>query len=308
VYYRGLYHFFYQYNPKGAVWGNIAWGHAVSQDLVRWRHLPLAMVPDHWYDINGVLTGSITILPNGTVVLLYTGNTNTLEQVQCLALPADPSDPLLRSWIKHPANPVIFRPPGVGKKDFRDPTTAWFDKSDNTWRTLIGSKDDHGHAGIAIMYKTKDFVKYERIPGVVHRVEGTGMWECVDLYHVGAGNNSSGEPLYVMKASMDDERHDYYALGTYNAPANTWTPMDPEADVGIGLRYNWGKFFASTTFYDPVKRRRVLWGYVGETDSTPTDAIKGWSSVQVIGIRHHCLTKISLCDVNVHPDRGTYRA
>ncbi|KAM0888577.1 hypothetical protein ACQ4PT_028268 [Festuca glaucescens] len=282
VYYRGRYHFFYQYNPKGAVWGNIAWGHAVSRDLVRWRHLPLAMVPDHWYDINGVLTGSITILPNGTVVLLYTGNTDTLAQVQCLALPADPSDPLLRSWTKHPANPVILPPPGIGKKDFRDPTTAWFDKSNHTWRTLIGSKDDHGHAGIAIMYKTKDFVKYERIPGVVHRVEGTGMWECVDLYHVGGGNNSSGKPLYVMKASLDDERHDYYALGTYNTVANTWTPMDPEVDVGIGLRYNWGKFFASTTFYDPVKRRRVLWGYVGETDLNTTDAIKGWASVQAI--------------------------
>ncbi|KAM0890409.1 hypothetical protein ACQ4PT_027053 [Festuca glaucescens] len=189
------------------------------------------MVPDHWYDINGVLTGSITLLPDGTVILLYTGNTDTKAQVQFLALPADPTDPLLRNWTKHPANPVILHPPGVGKKDFRDPTTAWFDKSDHTWRTLIGSKDNHGHAGIAIMYKTKDFAKYERIPRLVHRVEGTGMWECVDLYHVGSGNKSSGEPLYVMKASMDDERHDYYALGTYNAAANTWTPMDPEADA-----------------------------------------------------------------------------
>ncbi|CAM0870595.1 unnamed protein product [Alopecurus aequalis] len=282
VYYRGWYHLFYQYNPKGSVWGNISWGHVVSRDLVHWRNLPIAMVPDRWYDINGVLTGSITVLPNGTALVLYTGNTDTFAQVQCLALPADPTDPLLRTWTKHPANPVLLPPIGIGKKDFRDPLTAWFDETDQTWRTIIGSKDDNGHAGIAIMYKTKDFVKFEKVPGVVHRVEGTGMWECVDFYPVDGENNSSEEVLYVMKASMDDERHDYYALGTYNSTANTWTPMDPEADVGIGLRYSWGKFFASTTFYDPVKRRRVLWGYVGETDSMRSDAAKGWASVQAI--------------------------
>nr|XP_020174832.2 sucrose:sucrose 1-fructosyltransferase-like isoform X2 [Aegilops tauschii subsp. strangulata] len=282
MYYRGWYHFFYQYNPEGVTWGNISWGHAVSRDMVHWHHLPLAMVPDRWYDINGVLTGSATILPDGNVVLLYTGNTDTLAQVQCVAEPADPHDPLLRTWIKHPANPVLFPPPGTYKKDFRDPMTAWFDKSDNTWRTMIGSKDNNGHAGIALMYKTKDFVKFELIPRPVHRVEGTGMWECVDFYPVRGNSNSSQEELYVLKASMDDERHDYYALGKYDAVTNTWTPLDPEADVGIGLRYNWGKLFASTTFYDPAKRRRVMWAYVGETDSNRTDLAKGWANLQAI--------------------------
>jgi len=30
-----------------------------------------------------------------------------------------------------------------------------------------------------------------------------------------------------------------------------------------------------------VLRRRVLWGWVGETDSERADILKGWSSVQV---------------------------
>ncbi|KAM3196866.1 hypothetical protein ACQJBY_072514 [Aegilops geniculata] len=282
MYYRGLYHFFYQYNPKGVVWNKIAWGHAVSSDLVHWRHLPVAMVPDQWYDINGVLTGSATMLPNGTVILLYTGNSDTFAQVQCLAFPADPQDPLLRTWSKHPANPVIYPPPGIGDRDFRDPMAAWFDKSDSTWRTIIGSKDDHGHAGIALMYKTKDFIKYELIQDPVHRVEGTGMWECIDLYPISGGSNSSEEVIHVMKASVNDEWHDYYALGRFDVEANRWTPLDPETDVGIGMRVDWGKFYASTSFYDPVKQRRVSWGFVGETDSPNTDIAKGWASLQGI--------------------------
>uniref|UniRef100_A0ACD5XX68 Uncharacterized protein n=1 Tax=Avena sativa TaxID=4498 RepID=A0ACD5XX68_AVESA len=280
VYYRGWYHLFYQYNPEGAVWGNIAWGHAVSRDLVHWRHLPLAMVPDQWYDINGVWTGSATVFPDGSLNMLYTGSTNASVQVQCLALPEDPNDSLLRNWTKHEANPILLPPPGIGDKDFRDPTTAWFDESDGTWRTVIGSKDNNGHAGIAMVYKTKDFISYELIPGLLHRVDGTGMWECIDFYPVSGKNGS--EELYVIKESSDDDRHDWYALGRYDAKANTFTPIDTENDLGIGLRYDWGKFYASKTFYDPAKERRVLWSWIGETDSERADVAKGWASLMSI--------------------------
>ncbi|CAM0912337.1 unnamed protein product [Alopecurus aequalis] len=284
VYYRGYYHLFYQYNPKGVAWDNgMEWGHVVSRDLVHWRLLPLAMLPDHWYDIKGVLSGSITMLSNGSLIMMYTGVTNATAEieVQCLAVPADPNDPLLREWTKHPANPVLSHPVGIKDMDFRDPTTAWFDESDATWRTLIGSKDDKqgSHAGIAFMFKTKNFLSFERVPGILHRVEGTGMWECIDFYPVG---NSSSEVLYVIKASMDDERHDYYSLGRYDAAANTWTPLDSELDLGIGLRYDWGKLYASTSFYDPAKKRRIMLGYVGEVDSARSDVAKGWASIQSI--------------------------
>lgn len=81
LFYKGWYHIFYQYNPESAVWGNIAWGHAVSEDMIHWLHLPSAMEPDNWFDANGVWTGSATILPDGQIVMLYTGSTDKNVQV-----------------------------------------------------------------------------------------------------------------------------------------------------------------------------------------------------------------------------------
>lgn len=283
MFYKGWYHFFYQYNPNGAVWGDIVWGHAVSKDLIHWLHLPLAMVADQWYDMNGVWTGSATLLPDGQVIMLYTGSTNESIQVQNLAYPANLSDPLLVNWVKYSGNPVLRPPPGIGFKDFRDPTTAWY-TSDGNWNIAIGSRVNN--TGITLIYHTKDFKNYELLDGMLHAVPGTGMWECVDFYPVskiatkGLDTSANGpEVKHVVKTSLDEDRRDYYALGTYDEKNARWVPDN--ARIDIDLRYDYGIFYASKTFYDLHKGRRVLWGWVQESDSEIADVKKGWASVQV---------------------------
>ncbi|CAK9225232.1 hypothetical protein BDL97_04G144900 [Sphagnum fallax] len=100
MYYKGYYHLFYQYNPDAAVWGHIAWGHAVSTALMHWLYLENALEPDQWYDDMGVWSGSATNGPDDVPFILYTGGSNETghcnEQMQNMAVPADPEDPLLR--------------------------------------------------------------------------------------------------------------------------------------------------------------------------------------------------------------------
>src|SRR5690242_220623 len=45
IFWNGLYHMFFQYNPNAAVWGDMHWNHAVSEDMIHWRHLPIALAP-----------------------------------------------------------------------------------------------------------------------------------------------------------------------------------------------------------------------------------------------------------------------
>ncbi|KAJ7516157.1 hypothetical protein O6H91_22G045200 [Diphasiastrum complanatum] len=288
MFYRGYYHFFYQYNPDAAVWGNITWGHSVSTDLIHWQPLNLALVPDHWYDAEGVWSGSATVFPDGKPVILYTGSSNESVQLQNMAVPEDLSDPLLRKWVKVPQNPMLVPPPGIGYTDFRDPTTAWLE-SDGLWRISIGAKE--GTTGVALVYKSSDFLDWSLQSNFLHEVAGTGMWECVDFYPVSLTDKNGLDTSkvqvnqlmkYVLKASLDNNKHDYYTLGTYSTDFKSFIPDDPTKDIGLGLRYDYGKFYASKTFYDPVQERRILWGWVNESDSELDDINKGWASVQTI--------------------------
>ena len=68
-FYNGKYHLFYQYYPYNAKWGLMHWGHAVSEDLLHWEYLPVAMAPDTPYDGAGCFSGSANVPVSGELTL-----------------------------------------------------------------------------------------------------------------------------------------------------------------------------------------------------------------------------------------------
>ena len=104
----GRLHLFYQYNPYSVCWDAMHWGHAKTEDFIRWEYLPAALAPDEKYDEIGVFSGS-AIEADGKHVLLYTGvselenadGKKEIRQVQCLA-EGDGTD-----YEMIPENPVI---------------------------------------------------------------------------------------------------------------------------------------------------------------------------------------------------------
>lgn len=276
MFHNGVYHLFYQYNPYAAVWGNISWGHSVSYNLVDWIHLEPAINPSEAYDIKGCWSGSATALAGGSKpVILYTGENLLGQQVQNLAMPKDLSDPLLREWVKSSHNPLMIPVDGIDPNLFRDPTTAW-QKSDGTWRVLVGSEID-GH-GAALLYSSRDFITWERGRRPLHSSSRTGMWECPDFYPV--STNADGVDVrHVLKASFND--HDYYIVGIYDSRTDGFSVDVDFMDDMVQLRYDYGVFYASKSFFDGGKNRRVLWGWVTEADSQEDDIERGWSGLQV---------------------------
>ncbi|KAA8518559.1 hypothetical protein F0562_016033 [Nyssa sinensis] len=285
--YKGVYHLFYQYNPKGAVWGNIVWAHSVSTDMINWKKLEPAIYPSKPFDNFGCWSGSATILPDDKPIILYTGIVDQINtQVQNYAVPKNYSDPYLREWIKPDNNPVVVAGPEVNKTAFRDPTTAWYGK-DGQWRMLVGSR--RRDIGIAYLYKSKDFMKWTKVQHPIHSVEGTGMWECPDFYPVslrgenGLDTSIIGKNIkHVLKVSLDATRFEYYTIGKYYPEKDIYVPDNKSMDNWNGLRYDYGNFYASKTFFDSGKQRRILWGWANESDTANEDVAKGWAGIQAI--------------------------
>ncbi|CAI9099233.1 OLC1v1036018C1 [Oldenlandia corymbosa var. corymbosa] len=225
--------------------------------------------------------------PNdGTPAILYTGVDSQSREVQNLAIAKNPSDPYLREWIKSHHNPLMVPVDGIGTRFFRDPTTAW-QGPDGKWRVIIGS-EINGH-GTALLYQSDDFVTWSKSPKPLHFSDATKIWECPDFYPVSV-NGTNGldtsvmdtNTKHVLKASinMDDYMRDSYVIGTYEPETDEFVVDVHFKDKSVDLRYDYGVFYASKTFYDSLKGRRVMWGWVLEADNKLDDINKGWAGLQ----------------------------
>ncbi|KAJ1287240.1 hypothetical protein BS78_03G415900 [Paspalum vaginatum] len=286
MYYNGIYHQFYQYNPNGSLWGNIVWGHSVSTDLINWIRLDPAIERTSPSDINGCWTGSTTILKGRQPAIIYTGADTQMRQVQNIVFPKNVSDPYLREWIKPDNNPLI-QPIGQGlnSKQFRDPTTGWIGP-DGLWRIAVGA-ELNGYSA-ALLYKSEDFVHWTRVDHPLYSSNASTMWECPDFFAVLPGKNSGLDlsvaipdgAKHVLKMSLDN--CDKYMIGVYDLKNDAFVPDTLLEDRRLWSRIDYGNYYASKSFFDSKKGRRIIWGWTNETDSSSDDVAKGWAGIHAI--------------------------
>ena len=177
LFWKGKYHIFYQHNPYAPKCDPNHWGHALSEDLVHWTHLPIALAPTPDGPDNVAAGTGCAVDNSGVPTIIYTGFPS---QVQCIATSNDD----MITWKKHDGNPVLDSPPkGLEVVGFRDPC-VWKEKDD--CYMLIGS-GIKGIGGTCLLYRSKDLIDWEYLhPLCIGDGKSTGdMWECPDFFPLG---------------------------------------------------------------------------------------------------------------------------
>jgi beta-fructofuranosidase len=274
IFWNGQYHVFYQYNPGAAVWGDMHWAHAVSPDMVQWKHLPVALAPTPGGpDQDGCFSGS-AVDNGGTPTIIYTGvrnvapeqatlrdGTHNFLETQCFATSLDP---LLKTWQKLPG-PVLL-PPGDPKlTGFRDPC-LW--REAGTWYMGIGS-GQRGAGGRVLLYRSRDLRNWEYLHPMASGkgngkqtadfVDSGEMWECPDFFPLGKKR--------VLLYST--ERKVFWETGEFD-----------RKDL-VFHSENRG-YLDSGFFYAPKSQtdsegQRILWGWIPETRPEAEFSAAGWA-------------------------------
>lgn len=262
IHWQGNYHLFYQYNPNGAFWGTMHWGHAMSPDLIHWTNMPVALAPDpDGPDRDGCFSGVAVNVGDG-VTLVYTGVEGDC-QLPCLAMSSDDD---LATWTKYEGNPVIAAAPNDPHTTiFRD-HSVW--KDNDAWYQVIGSGIE-GVGGAALLYRSPDLIDWEYLgpllvenPAEIAPEWKTTGWECPDFFPLGN--------RHVLTLSLWDEHPiavGYYA-GMY--AGHRFVP-DRHGSIDGG-----GSFYAPQSFTDDGGRR-IMFGWLREECPAEMQLAHGWS-------------------------------
>ncbi|MBQ9198198.1 MAG: glycoside hydrolase family 32 protein [Clostridia bacterium] len=252
-YYKGQYHLFYQYHPYSLVWGPMHWGHAVSCDLLHWTYMPCALAPDTAADAGGCFSGSAVPLPDGRLMLCYTGvqpaGTFRREtQAQCVAV-GDGTD-----FEKSLLNPVVRHahlPEGYSEFDFRDPK-IWLEP-DGSFRMVAGNRQRE-RQGAILMFKSADGLSWQFVGEIDSSHEEYGrMWECPDFFEL------DGKRVLIVSPQEMHAREEFHAgygtvalLGQFDENACRFL-RESVQPVDHGLN-----FYAPQTVLSPDGRRIMI--------------------------------------------------
>lgn len=242
VYYKGLYHLFFQHNPNSSVWGPMHWGHATSTDLIHWNRQPIKIFPD---SLGTIFSGSAVLDRNNTsgfgrngklpLVAIFTQHDEKGEkqgrndfQNQSLAYSLDNG----KTWIKYKGNPVLRNP---GYHDFRDPKVMWHEAT-KRWIMSLAAGDR------IFFYSSPDLRNWKKESefGADAGAHG-GVWECPDLFSM----EYNGKLVWVLIVNINPGGPNQgsatqYFLGDFDgkkfSPLTThtkWLDYGPDEYAGV---------------------------------------------------------------------------
>lgn len=241
VYFNGEYHLFYQHNPYGRGWGNMTWGHAVSKDLVHWKHLDDAIHPDQGGPIfsGGAVVDSSNTSGLGTdgkpaMVMFHTGARGWGQYM---------------SWTTDGQSFQTLDHAVVARinKDNRDPKVIWHEPT-KKWVMVMwverGNNEQHSMQFLTSP-DLKNWIKASTVMGGIGN--DRYLFECPEFYELPV--EGTGIKKWVLTGANTQ-----YAIGTFDG--TTFTPEQERLQQQHGR-----DFYAPQTFSNQPDGRRIEIGW-----------------------------------------------
>jgi sucrose-6-phosphate hydrolase SacC (GH32 family) len=295
-FHNGRYHLSFQKNPFGPFWHQIHWGHWVSDDMVHWRELAMALAPTDGGlvtgDIrptspayanavapDGMWSGSATLDAAGHPVLFFTAGNDSKSPSQAvgLARPADLADPDLRDWKIHPST-VIEQAAGQGLRgEFRDPF-VFFDPTVKKYFALVASGT--ARSGTALVYESANLVDWVArgplfdIDGRLYPQTGT-VWELPVFLPVGRDAQGKQKWALLVNAHGAGSVLDvYYWVGRWDpVAARFFADLEAPRVYDLGQGHHTGP----SGFIDPKTGRAIVFSIAQGERTSQAEHDSGWA-------------------------------
>lgn len=291
----GRWHLFYQNNPFGSVPASISWGHAVSDDLMSWVHLPVAIPAD---EDEQIFSGSV-VYDRDNVSGLARGERRPLVAFYTSAFRQDhPQHPGIqaqsiaysvdggREWTKYAGNPVLDR----GSMDFRDPKVFWWPgegEGNGHWVMVAVEARDLS----VLVHVSDDLLTWRHTSTFTHCDPIGSQWECPDLFPLRVEGTDSVKWVLLISVNpggLTGGSGTYYLVGDFDGER-----FSPIEDENGRVEVDWldfgPDFYAATTFNDAPTDERVCIGWESNWDyaiRTPTEPWRSTlSTPRILGLR-----------------------
>lgn len=195
-----LFYNLYPFKPHGQ-FPPKAWAHLITNDLVHFTYLPIAIAPENKMDYHGCASGC-AVCHDNALYLVYTAKNRMLlpKETQAVAKSIDG----IHFTKCNNASPVLT--PHLGD-NCRDPMLF---KHGDAWHMLLGNQDESRKHGRIAIFTSQDLLHWTDAGIFFQAADGQGtMWECPDYQRVG-----ETDVLFISPIHYQGRRHHtIYAKG-----------------------------------------------------------------------------------------------
>ena len=253
----------------------MSWGHAVSEDLINWNELPVAIACD---DSHAIFSGSAVVdyfnttgfgtLENPAMIAIYTAHKHDgSHQAQALAYSLDEG----LTWVKYEGNPVL----DLQLDHFRDPKVTW-DRTTESWlMTVVLPKERK-----VSFYSSKDLKSWAHLSdfGPVGAVDGD--WECPDLFPLFVDGDESKAKwvllISINPGGLTGGSGTQYFIGDWNG--KEFTADDVKTNWLDHGRDN----YAGVTFNDAPNQSRIFLGWMNNWEYAKDFPTSPWRGTMTL--------------------------